>query len=155
VLAACCVAVIASSVFWLRIWPRHATESTSSVRADCLADRTTDDDVLVATDWGWIGRVALFHRRNAVHIADLAVGNSERGDLPLALAALVEDATERGGSVFMRDLDRAPAGYLERVSRQTGLGPADWDRLVTEPAFVCGGLGFVRVTALRADDAGP
>ena len=53
----------------------------------------------------------------------------------------------------MLDLNRAPARYLERLSRQTGLAPNDWDRLAVEPAFVCDERWFVLVTAVRP--AGP
>jgi hypothetical protein len=154
-LAACCVAVIASSVFWLRIWPEHTTEAAASRRARCLAEKTTDSDLLVATDWGWCGQLSYFHHRDVVQVIDLTLGGREREQVLAALATRLDRTRTRGGSVFMLDLSRAPARYLERLARQTGVSPGDWDRLEADPAFVCDGLRFVRVNGVRPAPTSP
>jgi hypothetical protein len=146
-LAAFCVAVIAGSVFYLQIWPRHTTEGAGARRARCLAETTRDQDLVVATDWSWCGQLSYFYGRDVVHLIDLALADRER--VLAGLATRVSRVHDRGGSVFILDLDHAPASYLERLSRQTGLTLQDWNRVETASAFVCEGHRFAQVTAVQ------
>ncbi|MHB1130994.1 MAG: hypothetical protein ACYC4L_01220 [Chloroflexota bacterium] len=140
-----CVAVLGLCNLEALIWPRYAQPNPSLITAQCVAEHTNRDDIVMVGDWRWNGYLDYFYARKSIPLLGnaAALGGKER--VLLGLSQLVDSKRQSGAEVYMSDWEAYSADHLSWFTEQTSIGRDELRRFHTEPAFTCNGVSLVRV----------
>jgi len=139
-LFAACTAGIALSNFVTIVRPRHADLGPARTMAACVAEHTSERDLIIAAEWGWPDYMGYLHHRYALNLINSSLQFSTKAD-HFAMVESAIDETQRGGGLVVT---RAPESYstaeLEWLESQTRITGADLQRFRLKPGFTCDGL---------------
>ena len=140
--------IIAAANFSSTIWPRHSEEKRPIKLARCLGSKMDSADLFLATDWAWADYLNYFQERQVLSVIGLAGTSSGKEAMLRKVDTAIAETQNADHSVYMVDFAAYTEGHLEWLQEQTGFTTDDLTQWELEPAFVCDGIRFLRVSKI-------
>ena len=149
VLFAGLVLTVSIANFFVTIWPRHSEPNKLLQRAGCLAEHMEKEDLFVTIEWEWSGYVSYFFQRQVFSLIDASARYEGKDEAINLLQREVDLTHQRGGKVYILDVDTCPPEHLDWLASQTGLKQEDFQRFKRAPAFACDAVRFQELNEVR------
>ncbi|MBI4465779.1 MAG: hypothetical protein HY647_13830 [Acidobacteria bacterium] len=145
-----CILAIATANFVSTIWPRHSEPKRAIKLASCVSSHMNEEDLFLATDWGWTGYLGYFHERSVISFIDEATVFDKESAMQVIQNTIVK-VQQNGGKIYMLDLSSYADPYVAWLQAQTGFTKTEISQWVGEPAHVCDGIRVQQLSDLKMD----
>jgi hypothetical protein len=142
VLFAGLILTISVANFSATIWPRHSEPNALLQRAECVAEHMQEEDLFVTVEWEWSGYVSYFFQRQVFSLIDASARYGGKEEALEQLRQNISLIHQRGGKVYIVDVNVYPPEHLNWLAAQTGLKQEDFRRFERVPAFTCDEVRF-------------
>ena len=136
------IALIASANLVTTILPRHLEPGPDRETADCIAQHTGRNDLIIAAEWGWAEYLDYLYSRHTLNLIYESASLGDRAKILEFAAAQTRETSTHAGNTYMQDPASYPASHLSWLESTTGLSKADLASLHGEAAFSCGSRNF-------------
>jgi hypothetical protein len=149
VLFASLILTVSIASFSATIWPHHVGPSVLLQRAECVASHMDERDLFVTIEWNWSGYINYFFRRQVFSLINASASPDGKNAALNLFRDNISLVHQRGGKVYMVDIDTCSLEQLNWLASQTGLTQKDFQQYEYAPAFTCDVVGFEELERVR------